>query len=258
MLSCRKLVFVLLTTAWYNGAHAVSLMDTVAKQKIAEHKVDKISLLLYSRIISDSKGNIRIDENIVPNFKLNNWLRLELGLRQGERPQRFDSYYHYKVELQTKSFWEILRLIARMSDNVIKYPSPDYVKSNYLLIAESKWPLSKKIVALAAAGYTFSFQKNNSQESAPVINQGDKNNYPVFKFAFRYLLNEKGFIEAVYGSYDVFNPYLLTSPFMQISSEYELGKRFDLYLYYRYQYNNSVDVPLNDFLGIGVKLYLKN
>ncbi len=258
MLGYLKVGLDLLIAELRNCKYAICQTNTVRMERIIERKPDKISLLLYSRIISDSKGNLRIDENIVPNFKLNNWLRLELGLRQGERPQRFDSYYHYKVELQTKSFWKKLRFIARLSDNVIKYPAPDYVKSNYLVIAESKWPLSQNFVALAAAGYNFSFQKNFSQETTPLINEGDKNNYPVFKLALRYLLNEKGFIEAVYGSYDVFNPYLLTSPFVQISSEYEIGARSDLYLYYRYQYNNSLDVPLNDFLGIGVKLRLKN
>lgn len=252
------MVFVLLLAVSCKYTYAVCQSDLVAKESISEKKPDRISLLLYSRIISDSKGNLRIDENVVPNFKLNNWLRLELGLRQGERPQRFDSYYHYKIEVQTKSFWKTLRFVVRLSDNVIKYPNPDYVRSNYLVIAESKWPLSKNFVALAAAGYNFSFQKNYSHETAPLINEGDKNNYPVFKIALRYLINEKGFIETVYGSYDVFNPYLLASPFIQVSSEYEMSKHCDWYLYYRYQYNNSINMPLNDFLGIGVKLHLKN
>jgi hypothetical protein len=235
--------------------YALTNRDTLQRKIV---KDDRINFLVYCRIISDSRGNVRVDENVVPNFKLNKWLRFEFGLRQGERSQKFDSYYHYKAEIQTKSFWKTVRFIARLSDNVIKYPSPDYSKSNYLIIAESKWQLSRDFLALVAGGYVFSYQKNNSIDATPLVNQGDKSNYPTFKVALRYLLNEKGYIEAVYGAYDVFNPYLLSSPFLQLSLEYEITEHCDLYSYYRYQYNNSIGAPLNDFLGIGVKLHLKN
>ena len=255
---CFKIILVFSLAVWSNNAHAICNRDTLKKEESGGKKPDKISLLLYCRIISDAHGNVRVDENLVPNFKLNSWLRMELGLRQGERPQRFDSYYHYKLELQTKSLWKSVRFIARVSDNVIKYPSPDFTKSNYLLIAESKWKLSRDFVALLAAGYVFSFQKNNSTDGTPALNEGDRNNYPTYKVALRYLFNGKGFVEAVYGAYDVFNPYLLSSPFLQVSSEYEIAHHCDLYTYYRYQYNNAINSPLNDFLGIGVKLHLKN
>jgi len=119
-----------------------------AQKKDSTLRTEKLMLLIYSRIISDANGNVRIDENFVPNIRLNKLLKLELGIRQRERPQRFDSYYHYKVELQTKSFWKTLRFIARLSDNVIKYPTPSYAKSNYLFIAESKFTLSKTITQI--------------------------------------------------------------------------------------------------------------
>jgi hypothetical protein len=221
-------------------------------------RTEKVGLLIYSRIISDNNGNIRIDENFVPNIRLNKLLKLELGIRQGERPQRFDSYYHYKVELQTKSFWKTVRFIARLSDNVIKYPSPIYARSNYLLIAESKFPLSKAFVALVAGGYVFTRQQNNTTDGLPTVSNGDRDNFPTFKLAVRYLFHNHGFVEAVYGAYDVFNPYLLKSPFLQSTFEYELTERTGLYSYYRYQFNNSLAQPLNNFVGLGVKLHFKN
>jgi hypothetical protein len=229
-----------------------------AQKKDSIQKTDRFSLLIYSRIISDNNGNVRFDENLVPNIRLNRLLKLELGIRQGERPQRFDSYYHYKVELQTKSFWKTVRFIARLSDNVIKYPSPIYARSNYLVIAESKFPLSKTWVALVAWGYVFTRQQNNTIDGAPTVTNGDRDNFPTYKLAIRYLLHDHGFIEAVYGAYDVFNPYLLKSPFLQSTFEYELSDRTDLYTYYRYQYNNSLGQPLNNFLGLGVKIHFKN
>jgi hypothetical protein len=229
-----------------------------AQKKDSIQKTDKLMLLIYSRIISDNNGNVRIDENFVPNIRLNKLLKLELGIRQGERPQRFDSYYHYKIELQTKSFWKMVRFIARLSDNVIKYPSPNYAKSNYLFIAESKFPLSKSFVALVAGGYVFTRQQNNTTDGLPSVNTGDRNDYPTFKLAIRYLLRDRGFVEAVYGAYDVFNPYLLTSPFLQTTFEYEITERTELYSYFRYQYNSSLAQPLNDFIGLGVKLHFKN
>ena len=240
------------------GGYCASAKNISHKEDSLKKKTDKVSLLIYSRIISDANGNIRIDENFVPNIRLNHWLKLELGIRQGERPQRFDSYYHYKVELQTKSFWKTFRFLIRLSDNVIKYPSPEYSKSNYLFVGEGKFPLSKSVVALVAGGYVFTFQQNNLIDGLPSFNKGVTNNYPTFKLTMRYLINEKGFVEAVYGAYDVFNPYLLSSPFLQISTEYEIAERCDLYSYFRYQYSNSIGTPLNDFLGIGVKLHLKN
>lgn len=236
---------------------AILLVSTsvCAQKKDTVERSDRLTFLIYARLISDASGNIRIDENFVPNIRLNKWLKLELGIRQGERPQRFDAYYHYKVELQTKSFWKTVRFIARLSDNVIKYPNPDYTKSNYLFIAESKFPLSKSFVALVTGGYVFTFQENNSIDGLPSINSGIENNYPTYKLAVRYLLKDRGFVEAVYGAYDVFNPYLLSSPFLQTTFEYEITERLDLYSYVRYQYSSSIGEPLNDFIGLGVKIH---
>ncbi len=231
-------------------------IDSLQKKTLSHAKEsDKVSLLLYARIILDANGNIRIDENIVPNFKLNNWLRLELGFRQGERPQKFDSYNHYKVELQTKSFWKAVRFVARLSDNIIQYPLPTYSKTNYLVLAESKYPIFHSFVAVVAGGYVFSYQKNNSLDGWPTTS-GNKINQPIYKVGLRYMLKDAGFIEAVIGTYDVFNPYLLTAPFMQMSFDYDLSERCTLYSYFRYQYSEHIDVPLNDFLGLGVRLHL--
>lgn len=216
-------------------------------------KGDRLSALLYARVISDASGNVRIDQNFVPNLRLNNWLKLEAGFRIGERPQKFDSYYHYKIELQTKSFFNTIRFFGRLSENVIQYPLPVYSRSNYLIVAEAKKSLAHSLVAIVAWGYVFSAQRDNSLDGIPATT-GKTINYPTFKIALRYLVGEKGFVEAVYGAYDVFNPYLLSSPFLQTSFEYELGRRTALYSYFRYQYNSSVNIPLNDFLGLGVKL----
>lgn len=227
-------------------------IDTLRNQ--TPRQADKISLLIYTRVISDANGNIRIDENIVPNFRLNKWLKLELGFRQGERPQHFGSYNHYKVELQSKSFWKTVRFIARLSDNIIYYPSPTYSKSNYLVIAESKNKVSHSLMVLAAGGYVLSYQNNNSLDGWPTV-MGNKLNQPIYKVALRYLLKDKGFIEGVYGTYDVFNPYLLSAPFAQVALEYELSDHCALYSYFRYQYNEHFNVPLNNFIGLGVRLH---
>ncbi|MGC4021684.1 MAG: hypothetical protein QM734_06950 [Cyclobacteriaceae bacterium] len=86
---------------------------------------DAFSLLLYTRTISDANGNFRFDQNFVPNFRVTKWLRVELGFRQGERTNQIGAYNHYKVELQSKSFFQRrVRLIARMSDNIVRYGVP--------------------------------------------------------------------------------------------------------------------------------------
>jgi hypothetical protein len=225
-----------------------------SKKHEGRSKADALNVLLYSRFIADASGNLRVDENIVANFKLTSWMRIEAGFRQGERPQQFDSYYHYKIELQTKSFWKSVRFIARLSENVIKYPPPVYTKSNYLFIAEGKYPLSGHFTAMAALGYVFTYQVDGSQDARPST-QGTQNFYPTFKFALRYAFRDRGFVEAVYGAYDVFNPYLLSSPFAQVAADYEISKRVTLYTYFRYQFNNEFTVPLNEFLGLGVRLH---
>jgi len=217
---------------------------------------EKISLLVYARVITDANGNWRIDQNIVPNFRLNRWLKLELGVRHGETTNQFGAYYHYKLELQTKSFWKKVRFVARMSDNVVDYTTPDYRRSNYLFIAESKLPLSKSWIILAAFGYVYSSTQNNSQEGLPNIDAGKGNNYPTYKAGLRYLIRDKGNLDLVVGSYDVFNPYLLVSPFTQAGFDYEITKRTALYSYFRYQFDHQIDIPLNYFLGAGVKLHL--
>lgn len=91
--------------------------------------------LVYVRTVKDSKGNFRFDQNVVPRFKLTNLLSLELGLRHGETTEAFDAYNHYKIELQTKYFWNRLRFFTRLSDNIIKAPTV-YSRSNYITVAE--------------------------------------------------------------------------------------------------------------------------
>jgi len=213
-----------------------------------------MSLLIYARIITDANGNWRIDQNVVANFRLNHLLKLELGVRHGETTNQFGAYYHYKIELQTRSFWKKIRFIARLSDNVVDYTTPDYRRSNYLLIAESKWPLTKSWVALAAFGYVYSSIQNNSQEGLPNIDEGKGNNYPTYKATIRYLIRDKGNLDLVVGSYDVFNPYLLVSPFTQVAFDYEFTRKTALYSYFRYQFDHEIDIPLNYFLGIGVRI----
>ncbi len=208
---------------------------------------------MYVRIIRDAAGNVRVDENIVPNFKLNKWLRLELGIRQGERPQQFSSYNHYKVELQTKTILKTVRFLARLSDNIIQYPSPQYVKSNYLFIAEGRRKISNSLTALIAYGYVFTYQQNNINQADP-ITKGVANNYPTYKIGLRYALRDKRFVEASYGAYDVFNPYLLSSPFTQATFDYEISKRWTFYSYFRYQFYQSLGTPANYFTAFGVKL----
>jgi hypothetical protein len=233
-----------------NGLYSDTLNDLKRN-----HHSSKVSLLTYVRVISDSKGSIRTDENIVTNFKLLNWLKFELGFRYGERPEKFNSYYHYKVELQTKSFWKTTRFIARVSDNVISFPNPAYKKTNELFAIETKFPLSHSFQGILAGGYLFSSQQNIDIDALPT-SKGVQANYPIFKLALRYLLKNKGFVELVYGSYDVFNPYELNRPFTQISWEYEFNHSCALYSYARYQYDYNAFKSYNYFLGLGLMFHL--
>jgi len=207
--------------------------------------------LLYTRTVKDSKGNFRFDQNVVPNIRVNDILRVELGLRHGETTEAFDAYYHYKVELQSKYFWKHIRFVTRLSDNIIKAPAV-YSKSNYLTIAESRFPLGKFSV-LAGAGGVASFQRNGVKDAAPSFG-GARRIFPTYRVSLRYHIKKEWYVGAVYGAYDTFNPYLPESPFLQVDSEYELTHKVTLYGYFRYQFDHHVDVELNDFLGLGVRL----
>jgi hypothetical protein len=215
----------------------------------------KLSVLIYTRNISDAKGNTRMDENIVPNYWITNYLRCEVGFRQGERPAHFDSYYHYKAELQTKSFWKTVRVIARISDNVINYPSPSYRRTNELFAVETRFHLTRSLQLLASGGYVFSAQQNRALDALPT-SQGMLTNSPLFRSSLRYLLKDKGFLEVVYGSYDTFNPYSLNQPFMQFAGDHEFGEHCTFTWYLRYQYDYNVLTPFNYFLGLGLRFHL--
>ena len=78
-------------------------VDSLRKEQASfKKRDDKMTLSLYERVIWDAQGNVRYDENIVSNLKLNSWLRGEGGIRFGHRPEKFDSYYHYKLELSNE------------------------------------------------------------------------------------------------------------------------------------------------------------
>jgi hypothetical protein len=234
------------------AAQVVDTASALPKSQVSY----KVSLLIYSRVISDTHGGIRVDENLVPNFKLNKWFQLELGLRHGQRIDYFNSYYHYKVELQSKTPIKGVRLLARLSDNIVNRPNPNYRKTNELIIVETRHKVSSSFEGLLAGGYAVSHQQNNSSDALPINNQGTRSKYGIWKVALRYLITEKKFIEGSWGSYDVFNPYLPRSPFLQLSGEAEFNSRSSLYCGYRYQYDHSLGAPLNNFFTAGVRLRL--
>jgi hypothetical protein len=228
--------------------------DSLRSAPEPREKRSPATLLVYTRTISDASGTVRVDLSVVPNFRLTNWLRMELGLRHGVRSGDLTAYDHYKVELQTASLFYHTRLVARMSDNVVRYGTPNFSRTNYLLIAETRIPLSKKVDAFADAGYVISYFKNDIHEAIPEFS-GEKNDHFIYKAAIRYKLT-KGFVEASMGTYDVFNPYLLSQPFVQAAFEYDLWEGGSLYSYFRYQFDNSITTPFNNFLGLGVRFSL--
>jgi uncharacterized membrane protein YkvA (DUF1232 family) len=243
------IVFVILF-----GAHVIAQEKKDSAATNNQLKANKIVLLTYVRVISDSKGSVRIDENYVGNFKLINWLNLEAGLRFGEHPPNLNSYFHYKLELQTKYFWKTLRLAARMSDDVSNNPAPAYRRTNKIFLAEAKYPLSSRFMVRAGVGYLFS-----SQQNIPDIlptNLGKQDSYLLFKIAVRYVQKKNGFFELAYGTYDVFNPYSYNQPFAQIITEQELSHLCTFFSYFRYQYDYNVFRPYNYFFCVGVKFHL--
>lgn len=237
------------------SAEPVSHPET--EKPVVSAKKPPVSLLIYNRTIIDDKGNVRTDQNIVPTIRLNHLLDLQLGFRIGERPQtqRFDSYDQYKVELRTHYLQNTVRFFARMSTGITKLPTPTSTKSNYMVVAEGKYPLSKKFTALGGLGYLYSFQKTDFTKGEPVAS-GTQTNHLLYKATLRYAFDPKGFVEAVYGLYDVFNPYQTNQPFSQIDLEYDLSERATLYGYVRYQDNDRFTQRLNVFQCIGVRIGL--
>ncbi len=226
--------------------------DVMQQPAIRKEDEGKISLLVYTRIIRNDNGSFRVDGNLVPNFRLNRLLRLELGLRQGATAGDLRSYNHYKAELQTRYIFEKFRVLIRLSDRIVRYPSPVFSNSNYLMIAESRFPVGRSFMLLAAVGYVYTFQKN-ALEDWP-ISTGASSQYPTYKLALRYSLSNKGYVEAAYGAYDVFNPYPIAAPFLQTSLDHPLSHRCILYSYFRYQFNQRPGTPLNEFVCAGVKV----
>lgn len=256
-----KLTVLLLLFVTFNASAQLANQSDSLPVTIHDGKpkrTETVSLLLYNRIIFDVHGNVRLDQNVVPTFRLNNLFKLQIGFRLGERPHDLTSYYHYKVELQTKQFWHAVRFLVRMSTNVIENPGPDgilpYTKSNYLGVAEGRYPLSEKFTLTGGLGYLYSFKKNNDLNGLPVTD-GSQNNHILYKVALHYAFNPRGFVGAAFGTYDVFNPYKLNEPFAQVDCEYDFSERSTLYTYYRYQEAGHFDEPLNSFVCLGVRLH---
>lgn len=246
---------------WIGGLVLLSLqgLQVRAQEKPAMEPVavhggeEKLNVLFYTRMIRSANGQFRLDQSVVSNFKLSPWLRLELGLRHGERSGEFLACDGYKVELQTKSFFKIVRFVARMSDKISDYPAPSYAESNYLLIAEGRYPVSRAFTVLGAVGSVWSTHRDNTTDGLPAV-KGAGDPYLTYKVGLRYHL-EKGFLEATAGSYDVFNPYALDSPFVQLAFDYEISHRWTFYSYFRHQYDWNTGAALNEFLCLGARLH---
>jgi hypothetical protein len=233
--------------------HLLQAQKVDSLNKLMKRPEDKVTLSLYERVIWDAQGNVRYDENIVGNFKLNSWLRGEGGIRFGHRPQKFDSYYHYKLELQTKSFWQTVRFFVRLSNDINK-SNPVYARSYYLAVAEVRRPISKSFSFLAAFGQVLATQRDNSSDAAPSFS-GTQTNYMAYKVGLRNTLKEKGFVEVMVGNYDVFNPYMPSNSFLQMHFEHDITKRVSFTSNLRYQFDHSLDKPLSYFIIAGVRIH---
>jgi len=234
-------------------AHSLQAQKVDSLRKSAKRPEDKMTLSLYERVIWDAQGNARYDENIVSNFKLNPWLRGEGGIRFGHRPEKFDSYFHYKLELQTKFFWQTVRFFIRLSNDVNK-STPVYARSYYLAVAEIKQPISKSFSFLGSFGEVLATHRDNTTDVSPSFS-GVQTNYFAYRIGLRYLLKEKGYMEGMIGNYDVFNPYMPSNSFLQTHFEYDLSRRVSFTSNLRYQFNTSLDKPLGYFIIAGVKLH---
>lgn len=248
MTVARRAFFLILLAPSFGYSQKLDSSRTVL-----QNKEPKVTMLAYMRVIRSASGDVRMDQNVVPNFRLNQWLRMECGLRFGQTQEQFNAYYGYKVELQSKSFYKTIRIIARLSDKIVRYPEPSSSRSNYLFAAEARFTFSPAFSGLAAAGYVFTYGKNNEVDFKPIVGVGTKN-YPTFKAGLRYKPRKKNYMELVYGTYDVFNPYPTTNPFFQLVFDHDLSQRVAGYAYFRYQYDHYVDVPLNYFFTVGVRI----
>ena len=220
-----------------------------------EHKkhTDALHLLIYSRLINNHNGRSRLDESFICNFKVYDLFRLEAGVRLGERSSALLSYYQYKFELQSNTFFDYFHLYARLSQNVQNTPTPMLRQSNWLLISEGRYFLSPKFQSMVALGVVFN-ASNSTPSLFPTVS-GTSQNHPLFKATLRYFLKEASFVDVIYGNYDLFNPYQTNSPFFQAMIEHELSDSIALYTYVRYQYLNSVFSAYNYFFAIGAVLY---
>ncbi|CAN5309177.1 hypothetical protein BH10BAC4_BH10BAC4_03350 [soil metagenome] len=238
-----------------------SLTNKKNERAVRESRISLTSILTYVRVIQDASGNIRFDENFIPVFKLNKWVNLELGLRHGSQTYQtsqatqYGAYDHYKIELQTKRV-KSFRVIARLSDNVIRNPTPHYSRSNYVFAIDARPKISNSFTAVLAYGYVFSYQQNDKLDAVPLLS-GNETNYPIFKIGLQYNLWNKGRIGFDYGSYDTFNPYLLKDPFTQITFDYELSKRVSFYSFYRREFLNTYGNIFNRFFTAGVMIRME-
>ncbi|MBS1589620.1 MAG: hypothetical protein JST52_08425 [Bacteroidetes bacterium] len=210
---------------------------------------DLLRLSIYERIIFDENGNWRTDQNLIGNFRINQWLRAEAGFRLGERPQTFASYAHYKLELQTKWFYNKVRVLARVSDNMIFSPQPDYKKSNWLSVAEGRYFLTKDFRLTAGAGVVFSAKEFQKTDAIPTT-VGIAETNPIYKVGLGF--ENRGWdVEGNYGSYDVFNPYPIQKPFVQVNVTRRVSPICQLQSYFRYQFNQNIATPENYFFALG-------
>lgn len=197
--NCKYLKFFLPTPLMVTHSLQAQKVDSLRKvQTTSKRAEDKITLSLYERVIWDAQGSMRYDENIVSNVELSQWLRGEAGVRFGHRPQKIDSYYHYKLELQTASFWQTVRFFVRLSNDV-NQSAPAYSRSYYMAVAELRRPVSKSLSFLAAWGQVLTTQRNNSLDGTPSFD-GTQTNYTAYKLGLRYTLKRNGFVEATCGN----------------------------------------------------------
>ena len=205
----------------------------------------------YVRSISNKNIN-RFDENLLTNYTLKNGVKIELGFRFGNTSKNSpnNNYYNYKFEVQTKEFFNKIKFIARISNNLNFYTYPSLKLTNYMFISEYK-KIKNSFQYTIGLGYLISFEQSNTINFKPSV-LGTINQYPIFKISTRYAPSVNDFFELAFGSYDIFNPYEINKPFLQTNYERKKNKYIHFFSYFRYQYVNVITRPNNYFVGLGV------
>jgi hypothetical protein len=222
----------------------------------AEKRDDTDEFIFYPReVIHPTSPNV-LDFTGFYNYHAP-WMTTQFGARIAVSEGNF-AQWSYKLELTSKNFMDHYKASLRLVKRNAYTPS---VSQDTMLIEHFSGSFDPfenlhcldKLSINAELGLSQTFSSTTGSAILPSAS-GNQTLIPLFALKLNYRLESMKQIHSLsFSNFDVFDPYPINQPFLQIETDQTLDD-YRVFGYIRYRWNNSISQLYALYLALGVEI----